>query len=156
MRLRIVGLSVSAAYAIAIELSDPSVYVTVRSMLPGKPASPSGRLEFQAEGGVVGLCRLPQGMVKSDGTAVQAVSVVIDGQLIHRVVEGEASVVDAVAVASDQRSEIPVDVDIVVDVVVAEHHVAHHTIFVRHHERHHAASVIGDAGFHARIVFKGV
>ncbi len=58
-------------------------------------------------------------MVKSDGTAVQAVSVVIDGQLIHRVVEGEASVVDAVALASDQRSEIPVDVDIVIDVVMA-------------------------------------
>lgn len=90
--------------------------------------------------------------MEAGGTAVEAVAVVVDGQPVDGVVEGEAALVDAVAVAADECAEVAVDVDVVVDVVVAEDYVDGFAVAVGNHQGYDASAEVGDACFHAGVV----
>lgn len=86
------------------------------------------------------------------GTAVEAVAVVVDGEPVDGVIEGEAALVDAVAVAADECAEVAVDVDVVVDIVVAEDYVDGVAVAAGNHQGYYTSAEIGDACFHAGVV----
>ena len=75
----------------------------------------------------VGLCRQtldrPPALAEAARPAVQCVDAVVQRQLMRLSFEHEAAGGDAVAVASDERAEVRVALDIVREVVEAEHDV---------------------------------
>jgi hypothetical protein len=63
---------------------------------------------------------------------------------------------DAVAVTSDERAEIGAILDIRIQVVVTQHHVAHLSVLVRHFEGNDDPAVSHDAGFDAVVIAQRV
>ena len=92
-------------------------------------------------------------------TVLGTVASVVLGELVFLTGNGNLAVVDAVGVAAYRCTEVAGRVEgvgILGDVVVAEYHVGGIAILVGHHERHDAATIVGDAGFHAILVLQHV
>ena len=108
------------------------------------------------------LDRLPVELacVPSDGmiafrSAMQAMAIIVLGQLIALSVELELAVGDSVAIATDQGAIVIVrELDILLDVVVTQHDVCQFPVAVGYHDRYQAAAPVGDAGFGALAVFQ--
>ena len=113
-----------------------------------------GRVDGQHDGAVVALAGFVHLILPSRGTSVQAVSEVVRRQLDKRAVDCYLSLVDAVGVASDGCPEVAWNVLVVCDAVESQHHVGHCAVLVGNHNRNDAASEIGDAHFHAVMVFQ--
>ena len=111
--------------------------------------------ECQRQCLVVHLVAVPHAVVISHISSVQAVPVVVLRQLVFLAVECEPSVGNAVAVSSDECSEVAVYVHIVGQRVVSEHHVAHLSVAVGHEYCHDASAVVGHLYLHAVLVAQG-
>ena len=81
---------------------------------------------------------------------MQAMAIIVLGQLITLPVELELAVGDPVAIATDQGAIVIVrELDILLDVVVTQHDVCQFPVAVGYHDRYQAAAPVGDAGFGA-------
>ena len=87
---------------------------------------------------------------------MQGVGAVVDRQRVFLAVERELALGDAVAVAADQRAEVRAVLDVIGQVVVAEHHVAEVAVAVGHLQEDDEAAVIADAGLGALVVAQRV
>ena len=88
--------------------------------------------------------------------SVKGIRAVVDGQVVGYAVEGEASVSDSVGVASDSCAEAAGIVEVFVEGVVAESHVAEFAVFVEDVEFGDSAAVFADGGGLAGGVGEGV
>ena len=97
---------------------------------------------------------VPNDLVETDHAAVQVVFVVVFGQRVCFVSDGELTFGDSVAVTPDDRAEVGlVDrVDIVFHTIVAKRDIAHLAVSVGHDDGSDGRAVVGDLDRHARLV----
>ena len=114
----------------------------------------------ELEGLVVHLIGFPDAVVEGNGAAsVETVHVVVGNQLILLSVEGELGISNAVAIASDEGSEVAsfvAELDVVVDVVVSQADIDELAVLVGHHDADDASSEVCEADLHAVGVGQGV
>ena len=109
---------------------------------------------------VVRLLSVPYSIVESYlSTAVQSVAVIVQGKLVRLSVEGELPLGNAVAIASDERTEVATlcsILDVIADGVMSQTHIIHLAVLARHPDAHDAAAKVGEANLHAVLVLQHV
>src|SRR5437667_12635224 len=81
----------------------------------------------------------PDNFVEAFEAAVQGVGTIVDGQSVLLAIEAELAARDSVSIAPDQTAEERAVGNVGIEVVVAEHDVAHFAVAVRTLERHENA-----------------
>ena len=108
----------------------------------------------------VDLIGLPDAVVEGDGaTAMQAVGTVVDGELVVLAVNRELAFGDAIAVATDEGSEVAAFCAVLLvvsDVVMSEADIGHVAVLVGDHDADDASSEVREAHFHAFSVGEDV
>ena len=105
-------------------------------------------LVLQLQRVAVGLDRRPKALVEALVAAVQGVPAVVGGELVLLAVEGEARLADAVGIAAHHLAGEEVVLEIAVQIVEAEHHVAQLALGVEDLQRNHGGAPGHDPGFH--------
>lgn len=93
-------------------------------------------------------------VLKSPGTSVQTVTIVILRQLVFNAVQCDPPLPDAVGIAADRSPEVSRNRPVIPDVIESEHDVAHDAVTVGNHHRHDASAEVGDAHLHALVVLQ--
>ena len=107
----------------------------------------------QLQGLVIKLLRIPNHSVIAFRTAMQAVAVVVLRQVIFRTIQRKLRISNTVAITTDQTTIVVVRVGhVLVDVVIAQHHIRQFTVLVRHHDRHQATAPVRHAGLSALLI----
>ena len=88
--------------------------------------------------------------------AVQVIGAVVDGELIFLPVQREAALGDTVGEAADDGAERSSPGHVLVDALVAEHHVTELAVLVRHQDLDDLGALVGDLHHHARAVLQRV
>src|SRR6185436_12367893 len=110
------------------------------------------QLDARSLGADVEADDFPDYFVETFGAAVKGVRSVVNGQLVGFSVERELPFSNAIAVTSDQAAKEMVALDVTLERVMAEHHVAELAVLVGHGERDDGASVSENARFGAVAV----
>ena len=109
---------------------------------------------------VIHLVAVPDTVVEGNrAAAMQAVAVIVGDELVLLAVERELAVADAVAIATDECTEVAAVgtiLDIVGYVVMTQAHVGHLAVLVGHHDADDASAEVGEAYFHACCVLQYV
>ena len=89
---------------------------------------------------------------------VEAMSVIVLGQLVFNTFNGDPALGDTVCVTSDGSSEISLVVlgEIIIDVVETEDDILEVAIAVGDHHGNDTATEVGDTDFHSGLVCKGM
>ena len=87
-------------------------------------------------------------------TAMQAMPVIVPGQLIRDAINRNPPLVNPVSITSDGGTEIIIILQIILNGVEAQHHIAHDSFLIRNHDRDNTPSIISDTDFHAILVFQ--
>ena len=102
---------------------------------------------------VIHLVGIPHAVVESHlATAMQAVAVVVGNELVFLSVQSELAVADAVAVTSNQGTEVATLIavlDVVGNGVMSQAHVLHVAGLVGNHDADNSSAEVGEAHFHA-------
>ena len=102
---------------------------------------------------VIHLVGIPHAVVESHlATAMQAVAVVVGNELVFLSVQCELAVADAVAVTTNQGSEIATLIavlDVVGNGVMSQTYVLHVAGLVGNHDADNTSAEVGEAHFHA-------
>ena len=80
-------------------------------------------------------------------------------KLYYAIVEGELPLGNAVAIASDERTEVATlcsILDVIADGVMSQTHIIHLAVLARHPDAHDAAAKVGEANLHAVLVLQHV
>ena len=118
-----------------------------------------GREDGHLQGRVVKLSSVIHLILPTRRSAVQTVAIVVLRQLYGLAVNRYLSFVYAVGITSDGGTEVAAKVyavSILRNVVVTQHHIAHHALAVGHHYRDDARTEVGYAHLHALAVAHGV
>ncbi len=89
-------------------------------------------------------------------SAMQAVSEIVNGQLVFYSVQTEFALIDAITVTADKSTKIGGIVQVILNVVKPQDHIAELTLLIGDHNRNNAGSVIHHTHFHAVGIFHNV
>ncbi|EJW96102.1 hypothetical protein EVA_15791 [gut metagenome] len=105
------------------------------------------------KGLVVDLLSVPNNSMITFWTTMQAVAIVVLRQLILITIKLELAIGDTVAVSTDQSTIIHVWIShILIDVIIAQHHVCHLSILIWNHHRHKTSAPIGNTSLSSTTI----
>ena len=81
---------------------------------------------------------------------------VILRKLILLTVKRETSLIDTVAIATYQSTEVTVDINVVSDRVMSEYDISEIAVLVRDHQRYQTSAIVCYTGFHSVVIDKCV
>ena len=95
---------------------------------------------------------LPDHLIEALKAAMQGIGTVIDRQRVFLAVERKLALGDPVPVTPDHGAKVGAVLNVIRQVVVAEHHIIEVAVPVGHLQEDHQAAVIDDAGLRALVI----
>ena len=87
---------------------------------------------------------------------VEAGAAVIDGELIGLAIQTELRLFQTVCKAAHSCTDVIVAGQIAFQIVIAQHHIANHTVLIRHQHRHQVCTVCADRDRHTVFIIQGI